>query len=409
MSKTIRFTDPDYFAFPKLRWTACHFRELMPTTVVTRGTGAARVLERAIDEGLDYSEDYSDPDADVRVYAEAGSPLPEPEGYDGPNSYVDFLQTVQPLPGTEHGKAFGYKTVNADALGWLVARTIDLSVAGALVERVWAPIGAEREAFYTVDSIGTPFAGGGFDAVLRDMARLGQLMLDEGVADGRQVIPAAAIERIRDGGDRDAFALSDHPGLPGWSYRGMWRNTEDDHAVHAARGVHGQTVYIDPAAGMVIARFASHPVAANAADDATSLPAYRAVAEHLMAQGERSDDGSNGAAHEASSNATDPAARADQTGQPGLLDGEWTVEDIANRGIIDTAVASLNFTTDGRLSGSGTCNRLLGSWSRDADGSPSQGSASCCTVCPRARWPRAMPRRSVTVGPGDTPDSRRRT
>jgi len=470
--RTIRFTDPDYFAFPKLRWTACHFRELMPTTVVTRGTGAARMLERDIDDGLnaleftptgtdtpmswadafdanysdgvvvlhrgrivyeryggcldentlhgamsvtksltgllgetlvaegaldetapigslipelegsafgdatvrqvldmttslDYSEDYSDPDADVWIYAEAGSPLPKPDGYDGPNSYFAFLQTVKPLSGTEHGQAFGYKTVNADALGWLVARTTGMSVADALAERVWAPIGAEREAFYTVDSIGTPFAGGGFNAVLRDMARLGQLMLDEGMVDGQQVIPAAAIERIRDGGDQDAFALSDHPGLPGWSYRGMWWNTEDDHGAYAARGVHGQTVYIDPAADMVIARFASHPVAANAGNDATSLPAYRAVAEHLMAKAEATD--------EASSEADDPA---DPAGQVGLLDGEWTVEDIGNRGVIDTAVASLSFAADGRLSGSGTCNRLLGSWSRDVDGSPSQGTLS---------------------------------
>ena len=29
--KVVRFTDPDYFAFPKLRWTVCHFRQLMPT------------------------------------------------------------------------------------------------------------------------------------------------------------------------------------------------------------------------------------------------------------------------------------------------------------------------------------------------------------------------------------------
>ena len=43
---TIRFTDPDYFAFPKLRWTMCHFRELVPSTVVARGDGAARPLER---------------------------------------------------------------------------------------------------------------------------------------------------------------------------------------------------------------------------------------------------------------------------------------------------------------------------------------------------------------------------
>ena len=47
--------------------------------------------------------------------------------------------------------------------------------------------------------------------------------------------------------------------------------------------MHGQTIDVDPEAEMVIARFASHPVAGNAANDPTSLPAYRAVAEHLMA------------------------------------------------------------------------------------------------------------------------------
>ena len=51
----------------------------------------------------------------------------------------------------------------------------------------------------------------------------------------------------------------------------------------AARGVHGQTVYVDPKAEMVIARFASHPVAGNAAIDPTSLPAYHALARHLLA------------------------------------------------------------------------------------------------------------------------------
>ena len=50
----------------------------------------------------------------------------------------------------------------------------------------------------------------------------------------------------------------------------------------AARGVHGQTIYIDPMAEMVIVRFASHPNAKNAAIDPTSLPAYEAVAEYLM-------------------------------------------------------------------------------------------------------------------------------
>ena len=49
-------------------------------------------------------------------------------------------------------------------------------------------------------------------------------------------------------------------------------------------GVHGQTVYIDPKAQMVIARFASHPVAGNAANDPTSLPAYEALGRLLAGE-----------------------------------------------------------------------------------------------------------------------------
>jgi hypothetical protein len=51
-----------------------------------------------------------------------------------------------------------------------------------------------------------------------------------------------------------------------------------------ARGIHGQGVYIDPTAEMVVARFASHPLASNANLDPTSLPAYQSVAEFLMSQ-----------------------------------------------------------------------------------------------------------------------------
>ena len=52
-----------------------------------------------------------------------------------------------------------------------------------------------------------------------------------------------------------------------------------------ARGVHGQGIYIDPKAEMVIARYASHPVAGNAANDPVTLPAYMALAKELMAGG----------------------------------------------------------------------------------------------------------------------------
>ncbi len=51
--KQIRFTDPDYFAFPKLRWTVCHFRELMPTVAVNNGNGGVSALPESLDPGLD--------------------------------------------------------------------------------------------------------------------------------------------------------------------------------------------------------------------------------------------------------------------------------------------------------------------------------------------------------------------
>ena len=99
---------------------------------------------------------------------------------------------------------------------------------------------------------------------------------------GRQVIPAPAIADIRAGADREQFKSGGYSLLPGWSYRSQWWISHDDHGAFAARGVHGQGIYVDPKAEMVVARFASHPVAGNAAIDPTTLPAYRALAEHLL-------------------------------------------------------------------------------------------------------------------------------
>ena len=64
----------------------------------------------------------------------------------------------------------------------------------------------------------------------------------------------------------------------------MWWVFHNKNGGFAARGVHGQTIYVDPTADMVLVRFASHPVAGNAVIDPTSLPAYQAVAEYLLAK-----------------------------------------------------------------------------------------------------------------------------
>ena len=230
--------------------------------------------------GIRFSEDYSDPTAEVWAHATAGNPLPKPKDYAGPRSYYDFLKTVRPEG--KHGQAFHYRTANTDALGWILARVSGRSVAQLLSERIWSKLGAEQDAYMSVDSTGTPFAGGGLNTGLRDLARFGEMIRNDGRYNGQQIVPKSAIDDIRRGGRREAFAKAGYDLLRGWSYRAMWWVTHDEDGSFMARGVHGQALYINPAAQVVIARFASHPVAGNAANDPTSLPAFRAMARHLM-------------------------------------------------------------------------------------------------------------------------------
>ncbi|OXB09228.1 6-aminohexanoate hydrolase [Flavobacterium plurextorum] len=229
---------------------------------------------------LQFSEDYADPNAEIWKFSAAGNPLPKPKDYDGPRTYYEYLPTVKKKG--IHGDAFGYKTVNSDVLGWIIARVTGKSVPEVLSERIWRKIGAEQDGYFSVDAIGTPFAGGGFNLGLRDMARFGQLILNDGKVGQDQIIPKAAIDDIRKGGDKKAFEKAGYSLLKGWSYRNMWWITNNDHGAFCARGVHGQVIYVDPKADMVIVRFASNPVAGNTANDPYSLPAYDAVAKYLL-------------------------------------------------------------------------------------------------------------------------------
>ncbi|MDG1580093.1 serine hydrolase [Pseudomonas sp. GOM6] len=232
--------------------------------------------------GIRYSENYADPKAEVWEYGMAGHLMPRPAGYQGATSFYGFLQKVRPEG--EHGQAFAYKTVNSDVLGWVVQRASGQSFTALLQERIWGKLGAEQDAYLMVDEVGTAFAGGGLNSSLRDMARFGEMMRNDGRFNGQQIVSSAVIADIRRGADPALFAKAGYKTLPGWSYRNMWWVAHDDHGVFAARGIYGQALYIDPKAEMVIARFASNPIAANGANDPVSLPAYAALARHLMGQ-----------------------------------------------------------------------------------------------------------------------------
>lgn len=250
---------------------------------LSRSAFGSATLRHVLDmtTALDYSEDYADPNAEVWAHAQAGNPLPKPKDYTGPRSYFEFLQTVRQRG--EHGEAFGYKTVNTDVLGWVIARATGRNVAQLLSERIWSRLGSEQDAYFSVDSIGTPFAGGGLNTGLRDLALFGEMLRNNGRFNGQQIVPEAVVTDIRQGGNKQAFAKAGYSQLKGWSYRSMWWVTHNPDGAFMARGVHGQSIYIDPKAQMVIVRFASHPVAANAANDGVTLPAYEAMARFLSA------------------------------------------------------------------------------------------------------------------------------
>ena len=244
------------------------------------GFGDATVREvMDMTTAIRYSEEYTDPNAEVWAFSTAGNPFADhPTGT--PQGYHDYLRTVR-KEGT-HGEQFGYRTVNTEVLGWIVERVGGATVAEQLQRRIWGRMGMEQDAYYQVDALGTPFAGGGLNASLRDLARFGEMMLQGGRWQGRQIIPAEVVDDIRFGGDVAPFAASDYgKKLPGWSYRNMWWVSNNADGAFMARGVHGQAIYIDPAAEMVIVRLASNPNASNTLNDYISLPAYQAVADYL--------------------------------------------------------------------------------------------------------------------------------
>jgi CubicO group peptidase (beta-lactamase class C family) len=239
----------------------------------------AQVLDMTT--AVDFTENDGDESSVTMVaYRRAIGLLPRTSAAEEPKSIYTFLASLR-KNGT-HGEAFTYRTPNTDVIGWLIARTTGESPAVMLGKCIWSRIGAEGDAYLVIDEDGTAQVGLSLNARLRDIARLGEVMRLDGYFNGQQVIPAAVASEIRKGGSRTAFVKAGYTTLPGWSYHDQWWISHDDHGAFMARGIHGQAIYVDPKAEMVIARFASHPLAGNVNLDPTSLPAYRAIAEHLL-------------------------------------------------------------------------------------------------------------------------------
>lgn len=211
--------------------------------------------------GTRFNEDYDDPGAEVRVYETVmgWAPPLEPMAASGLYDYITGLENA-----TAHGGLFAYRSILTDLLGWVLERASGLRLPELLSREVWAPMGAEFDADVTVDRHGSALADGGICAALRDLGRFGQTYLQDGVFNGRTIVPREWVADCLTGDEDARRAFSESPEgvtMPGWSYRNKWWVKDAERGVFMALGIYGQMVYVDQAAGMVGVKLSTLPVA----------------------------------------------------------------------------------------------------------------------------------------------------
>lgn len=230
--------------------------------------------------GIRFVEHYTDARGDFARYrvAMGWNPPGEAVWDKGLHRFVASL----PSDGTPHGEVFHYVSPNSDLLGWILERASGKRFATLMAEVLWQPMGAQADASITVDRLGAPRTGGGICMTLRDLARIGEMMRRDGQAGGRQVIPRAWIDDILDNGNPEAWARGDMADLvPGGRYRSQWYVPGPGRDVVCGIGIHGQWVYVDRAADLVIAKQSSQPLAVDDPLDHRLLAGFRAIAQAL--------------------------------------------------------------------------------------------------------------------------------
>jgi CubicO group peptidase (beta-lactamase class C family) len=201
-----------------------------------------------------------------------------------PSDFYEFI--LQKPRAGRHGEKFYYDNGPVEALAWVIRRATGRAIAELYSELLFAPMGAQRDAYISVDRVGAEFAAGGLALVLRDMARFGEMLRRNGAWNGRQIVPEAFIADTRRNGDRALFAASPRSAvMPGGSYRNCFFHMHDDMEGYCASGRYGQRIYVSPRAELVIAQFSSaggapppHPF------DAPTARLQHALAAHFASR-----------------------------------------------------------------------------------------------------------------------------
>jgi CubicO group peptidase (beta-lactamase class C family) len=210
-----------------------------------------------------YDEAYEDPQSEVQRHDRSAGWRARRAG--DPAGVREFLTTLR--KDGDHGQTFRYCSANTDVLAWILEEVSGRPFSELLASELWSRLGAESDAFATVDAEGFVYANAGICTTVRDLARFGRMVLDGGVgADGTPLVPRAWIDDIRNGGSPDTDFSAMPTALPHGSYRNQFWVTGDEHGCFAAVGIFGQLVWMNPVHDTVVATVSSLPEADD--DDA---------------------------------------------------------------------------------------------------------------------------------------------
>jgi len=148
------------------------------------------------------------------------------------------------------GEEFHYNNYNPLLLGLVLERATGTSVSEYASAKLWQPLGAERDATWSLDSEGSRFEKmeSGFNATAADFARFGLMFLHGGEWAGTRI--------VSDDWVREATAL-DTTTDPADGYQYFWWVEVERPGRFYALGNFGQYIYVAPDTGTVIVRTGS--------------------------------------------------------------------------------------------------------------------------------------------------------
>ena len=170
----------------------------------------------------------------------------------------------------EPGARWSYASAETFVLALVLREAIGQPIADYFSQTIWQPIGAEANASWLIDRTGLEVGYMGFNAVVRDYARLAMMLARGGKAGDKQVVPVTWLREM----STAQFSGSQTGRWFGYGYQ-TWIFPDNDGSF-ALLGVRGQSIFVDPKRELVMVNTAVRPSARDAGGaDTTAL--WRAV------------------------------------------------------------------------------------------------------------------------------------